>query len=129
MIRIHGLRYSIRLVEVPITSDLDGETLFSDCIISVRASMPTERQQQTMWHEALHIILEGESGGGLSKKEERFVTRVSNSLYSMLVDNKLLVPGWWDNVVDEHVELTTSKNRVRGINEHMDPSARESLQG
>lgn len=85
------------------STDIDGETLFSDCIITIRASMPTERQQQTLWHEVMHIMLEGEKGGGISAEEERYVTRISNSLFSMLVDNKLLVPGWWDRVVDEHV--------------------------
>lgn len=100
MMRVQGLDYTVRIADVPISSEFDGETLFSDCVITLRSTMPLHKQQQTLWHEVMHIILEGESGGGLSKQEERFVTRVSNILYSVLHDNNLLVPGWWERVVD-----------------------------
>lgn len=118
MIRIQGLNYNVRVADVPMSSEVDGETLLSDCLITIRSTMPYDRQQQTLWHEVMHIILEGENGGGLTKQEERFVTRISNILYSVLTDNKLLVPGWWDNVVDSrdfsnHTTALSARGRRR----------------
>lgn len=102
MIEVHALDYFVRLTDTPLTSELDGEVTFADCIITIRASMTGKKQQQTFWHEMMHIILEGETfGGGTTKKDEELVTRISNMLYGVLMDNGLLVEGWWEKVVDE----------------------------
>ena len=110
MIKVQGLNYQVLLRNAALTSDLDGESLLSDCMITIRANMPVQRQQQTLWHEVMHVIMEGEDGGGLSPKEEKFVTRISNTLFAVLSDNRLLAPGWWNNVVD-HAEFDKYDDR------------------
>jgi hypothetical protein len=101
VINVAGLPYAVRLCEAKLTSDLDGETLLSDCTITIRAGLPLQRQQQTFIHELVHVILDGEViGGGKSKRDEEFVTRVSNSLYGILTSNDLLKRDWWEKVVD-----------------------------
>ena len=101
MISVAGLPYTVRVCEPKLSSDLDGETLLSDCIITIRAGIPSHRQQQTFFHELMHVILDGEEiGGGRSKRDEEFVTRVSNTLYGILSANNLLQSGWWGKIVD-----------------------------
>lgn len=103
MIKVNGLKYGVRVVDSPFSSDLDGESDLAVCMITLRADTPIQRQQQTLWHEVMHVILEGETiGAGRSKRDEEFVTRLSNSLFSILQDNSLLSAGWWNRVVDEH---------------------------
>lgn len=93
----------MKVVDSPFSSDLDGESDLAVCTITLRADTPVQRQQQTLWHEVMHVVLEGETiGAGRSKRDEEFVTRVSNVLFSVLTDNKLLSTGWWNRVVDEH---------------------------
>jgi hypothetical protein len=49
----------------------------------------------------MHVVLDGESiGGGKSKKDEEFVTRVSNQLYGILQANEMLTLGWYNKIVD-----------------------------
>lgn len=122
-VKVNGLNYAIRITDVPLSSDLDGESLLSDCQITIRADMPTQRQQQTFVHELLHIVLEGEPiGSGRTKRDEEFVTRVSNTIFSVLEENKLLSPGWWQKIVDEHTYLEPKlpasfrKEETRGRN-------------
>lgn len=102
-IKVNGLNYLVRVVDSPFSSDLDGESDLAICTITLRADTPVQRQQQTLWHEVMHVVLEGETiGAGRSKRDEEFVTRVSNVLFSVLQDNKLLSAGWWTRVVDDH---------------------------
>lgn len=116
MIKVNGLNYAVKVVDSPFSSDLDGESDLAVCTITLRADTPVQRQQQTLWHEVMHVVLEGETiGAGRSRRDEEFVTRVSNVLFSVLQDNKLLTAGWWNRVVDEHAytepTLPTSLNR------------------
>lgn len=100
MIRVCGLKYRVALTQVDIRNDQLGETVYDDCAINIRAHMALEKQQQTLWHEITHIIMEGEETGR-KKYDEAAVTRISNILWSILDDNQLLKPDWWQNVVDE----------------------------
>jgi hypothetical protein len=83
------------------SSDLNGETLLGDSVIHIREDMSPKKQHQTFWHELLHVILEGEALGADTKKNEEFVTRVSNTLFAILEENGLLKEGWYDDVVDD----------------------------
>jgi len=46
-------------------------------------------------------MLDGEPHGANTPKNEEYVTRISNTLYGVLVDNDLLADGWFDKIIDD----------------------------
>jgi hypothetical protein len=100
-VKVLGVPYLVRRVKVLMSSDLNGETLLSDGVVHIREDMSPKKQQQTFWHELLHIILEGEPQGTNTQENEEFVTRISNTLFAVLEENGLLKEGWYDEVLDD----------------------------
>lgn len=100
MIKVVGLDYCVVTTMVALPFEHMGETDFDECTIHIKASLSLQKQKQTLWHEVMHIVLEGEESGR-KKVDEDFVTRVSNQLYAILTDNNLLKDNWWQNVVDD----------------------------
>jgi hypothetical protein len=104
VIRVAGLEYQVRLSAHPgdfSSHDLTGEVDYESCNITVDARLSPRKQQQTFIHEIVHVIVEGEEVSKRKDVNERYVTRVSNILYSILADNDMLKDGWWDSIVDE----------------------------
>lgn len=126
MIRVAGLEYCIRITSNAgdfSSGDWNGEVDYNDCCISIRSDLNLRKQQQTFIHELAHIVIEGEESGK-GKDNERFVTRVSNILYGVLVDNQLLADDWWERIVDEntpwskHVAQSANARGRRRITDH-----------
>lgn len=100
-VRVAAVPYIVRIVRALLSSDLNGETHIGDCVIHIREDMPPAKQEQTFWHELLHVMLDGEPHGANTPKNEEYVTRLSNTLYGVLIDNDLLADGWFDKIIDD----------------------------
>jgi len=92
-IRISGIDYKIRIEKVgkipPLMKNhADGQSDYESCEIYLDSKLDRQRMFQVLLHEILHII-EWNSGwdNGLSECQ---IVGISNSLYQILKDNKLL---------------------------------------
>lgn len=93
MVKIHGVPFRVNLCPPGMSTLNMGEIYWDQNTINVQADLPRERQEQVVWHEILHGLVDGED------VEEPFVRRVANGLYAVLRDNELLHDGWFERVL------------------------------
>jgi hypothetical protein len=86
-IKVGGTIYTVNEVKGLVSKvEMFGNVDFSDCVIQVDADISDERKEQTIIHELLHAIF-FESGFGPEEQSEDLVTRASNVLHQVIVDN------------------------------------------
>jgi Zn-dependent peptidase ImmA (M78 family) len=86
-LKVGGAIYTVNEVKGLVSKvEMFGNVDFSDCVIQIDADISDERKEQTITHELLHAIL-FESGFGPEEQSEDLVTRASNVLHQVIVDN------------------------------------------
>jgi hypothetical protein len=98
-VHIHGIDFTVEFAETRLATQNMGETSWDKCEIVLQQDMPPQRQQQVFWHEVVHCLLDGEDDE--PEIDEAFIRRLGNSLWTVLNDNSLLAPQWWDRVTDQ----------------------------
>ena len=93
-IKVGGMTYKIDQVssyDMAKGCDNWGKTDFSTLSIKVDKELPQERKEESFLHEVFHTIMH--STGlfrEVKEKEEDFVLRISQAVYQVFKDNKLL---------------------------------------
>jgi hypothetical protein len=85
-VKVLGINYKISLFDSP--GRADGSMGRSDVMmgkITICKDMPQDIQEQTLWHEILHVI---DTNVGTKLTEEQ-VTALSGGLYSVIKENNL----------------------------------------
>ncbi len=89
IIRIGGIDYTV--VERKDLRDgdtgLNGHILYNDCEIRVESEMTLHKKWVTIWHEALHGLLEH---SGMDEHEEKIVIALGYGVTQALRDNPWL---------------------------------------
>ncbi len=87
-INLCGIPYDVRFVEDGFNLDSQyGEIKFLEGVIRINSNITKELQTQTIWHEAVHGILEFIGRGDLSE-DEGFVNNMALAL-NQLADLKI----------------------------------------
>lgn len=79
-------------------------------------------QKESLIHEIIHAC------SGSEDISEEVVSRVSENLYAVLVDNDLLREDWWDKIFDEFAEGIRSIHVGHEVRE-LDGTAEEGVAG
>lgn len=89
--------FTIKTTKDPIGGDRKNRTILgstdpSENLIIIDGTLPQSRQEEVLIHELIHI-----SDMSLS---EFAVNDLGQALYSLMFENRLLGPGWFDRLVD-----------------------------
>lgn len=131
MIKIQGLEYDVLLVPQGLHSNYVGQTMTDDLLIMVSDSIAAQKQEQVLIHEITHMLMNEEPiiTGQAHDEAEGFVSRVATILYETLVENDLLVEGWFEKLVDKRSEEVGVNVSSPNVVEKNDPSNRTTEHG
>lgn len=135
MIKIQGLDYNVALVPQGLHSNYVGQTMTDELQILLSDSIAPQKQEQVLIHEITHMLMNEEPIVTSQSHEEAegFVSRVAAILYETLIENDLLVEGWFDKLVDgRSEEVSASSPNVVEKNDNSNRteySPDESLRG
>lgn len=68
--------------------DLNGSVDLSECVIKVREGIDPQVKFETIWHEAIHVILEQ---AGIPNHKEKIVTALAYGIINLLKQNPGMV--------------------------------------
>lgn len=90
--KIHfaGFNYTIEFVEKLDGAESWGRTMLGDGKIFLEKGMTTEKQEQILIHELMHIAYRHTTNELEGKQEETIVNAWSMNIYGILKDNGLL---------------------------------------
>lgn len=84
-----AVKYLNELTDAETNRELMGQADYTKKVIRIWNQMPKESKQQTLLHEALHVI-EREYGIKLSESK---LEVLANALYAFMIDNKSFIRG------------------------------------
>lgn len=94
-VRIGPISYVVKLVDDLHTTDADGKKqwlhghiLFADAIIKVAEDQAADLKIATIWHEALHGMM---NQAGIEDHPERLIRMLGYGLVQLIRDNPALV--------------------------------------